>query len=226
MRRLITRGVLLGFVAGACLAGEARAQNRDGAWEVIPYLGLVRFGSDAVIQDFPGPRDNARIAIDNKMNYGFRFAYHFTKAQMIEYTFSGTGTDGIVTITDITTGFPTTIKSAPFKTDLITAQVGYVYNFFLHRRDKVVGFVTGGAGILNFSTFGQSGDPDVQRALTDLVGDENDLLFNYGAGMRFFGGEKAGLRIDARRIHYSSNNRGNNTYMELAVGITLVLGGA
>ncbi len=218
-------------VAGACLAGQARAQNRDGAWEIMPYLGSIRFGSDAIIKDFPGPRDNVRIALDDKLNYGFRFAYHFTKKQMIEYTFAGTGTDGTVTITDITTPPPpalptTSIKSAPFNADILAAQVNYVYNFFLHRRDKVVGFVTGGAGIVNFSTFGQSGDPDVQRALTDLVGDENDLLFDYGAGIRFFGGEKVGLRIDARRIHYTSDARGTNDYLELAVGITLVLGGA
>jgi len=221
MRRSIARMLLLPAVAAACLAGEARAQNRDAAWEVFPYVGVVKPGSDSRIEKFLPTGEAAAIHLDDSASWGLRFGYHFTKQQMIEYAFGGTGTNGTATV--VGSGGS---KAVDFKADTFTAQVNYVYNFFMHRRDKVVGYVTGGAGIFNFSTFGQSTDPDLQLALNKLVGDENDLLYDYGAGVRFFKGEKAGLRIDLRQIHYSSKSRGGQDYIEATIGVTFILGGA
>src|SRR6266571_1877031 len=41
---VIIRGVILASVAGAALAGETWAQNRDKAWEVVPEVGYVTYG--------------------------------------------------------------------------------------------------------------------------------------------------------------------------------------
>lgn len=221
MRRTILRCMLVLTVAAGGLAGEARAQNRDAAWEVFPYLGYMKFGASSKIEDFTAAGEAAEIALNGAGSWGLRFGYHFTKQQMIEYAFGGSGTDGTATVK--ATGGS---KSVDFKADVFTAQVGYVYNFFLHHRDKIVGYLSGGTGIFNFSTFGQSSDPDLQLALNNLVGDENDFMYDYGGGMRFFGGEKAGLRIDARQFHYSARARGTQDYIEITVGLTFVLGGA
>ena len=220
MRRSFARMLLLPAVAAACLAGEARAQNRDAAWEVFPYVGVVRPGSDSHIDNFLPTGEAAAIHLDSSASWGLRFGYHFTKQQMIEYAFGGNGTSGKASVIGTSTS-----KAADFNADTFTGQVNYVYNFFLHHRDKIVGYVTGGAGVLNFSTFGQSTDPDLQIALNKLVGDENDLLWDYGAGMRFFKGEKAGLRIDLRQVHYTSKGRGDLDYIEATVGLDHFLKG-
>lgn len=183
--------MLVALASGAVLAGSARAQNREQAWELFPYLGYARFGESA--------------GLDDELAYGFRFGYHFTKQQMIEFGFAGASTK------DSATG--------KFNADLVAGHVNYIYNFFLHRRDRVVLYVGGGLGIINFSTFGITPDPD-------LVGDENDLMYNYGGGARFFGGEKVGLRIDVRRLNWKSDTDQDQNYVEASVGVTVVVGGA
>jgi Outer membrane protein beta-barrel domain len=221
MRRSIVKGILILVLGTGCLIGEARAQNRDAAWEVFPYLGFVKFGSHATVKDVNLAGDSAVIELSDSSSWGLRFGYHWTKRQMVEYAFGGAGTDGTATLQ--TAGGD---KSADFKADLFTGQANYVCNFFLHHRDKVVAYVTGGLGLLNFSTFGTSPDPDLQLALNNLVGDENDFIIDYGGGIRFFGSEKLGMRIDARQYRYSTKQRGNQDYVEVTFGLTLVLGGA
>src|SRR3989442_11302147 len=134
---------------------------------------------------------------------------------MIEFGFSGASTTGTFqmhkTVYD-TSVTPNTVKSNVTKNesvsiDLFMAHANYIYNFFLQHRGKVVGFVTGGGGILNSSMFGQTADPDMQPIIDLLVGDENDLMYDYGAGIRFFGSEKVCLRVDARQVRYSSSSR-------------------
>lgn len=191
MRRII-KGILAAAVAGFCLATPAKAQNREKAWEVYPYAGYIKFASTAGLDDSP--------------SLGLDFAYHWTKRHEVEFGFGGTSTNDSA--------------SGDFSADLITARVNYVYNIFLQRRDKVVAFVTAGAGVLEFSTFGFTTDPS-------LVGDEQDFMYNYGAGIRFFGGERAGFRIEARKIDYAAKGAaGNQSYLEVTMGLTLVLGGA
>ncbi|HEU4401496.1 MAG TPA: outer membrane beta-barrel protein [Candidatus Polarisedimenticolia bacterium] len=230
MRCSIAKGVLVLAAVGTCLAGRAQAQNREAAWEVYPYLGDTMFGSAAVVPDIPGQGDNVQISLNDKLSFGFRFGYHFTKRHMIEYGVGGSATNGTATITDVTVPAPpalptVVVKSTDFKADIITGQANYIYNFFLRRRDRVVGFLTAGIGIVNFSTFGQSSDPDLQTALTDLVGDENDFMFDYGAGLRFFGSGKSGLRLDARQVRYHSHSRGDQDFIEVTLGVTVILGG-
>src|SRR2546425_1522602 len=155
---------------------------------------------------------------------------------MIEFGFSGTSTRGSFhmhkTVYDNTPPVPPNptvksdvIKSEDVSLDLFIAHANYVYNFFMQHRGKVVGFVTGGVGIVNSSMFGQTADPDLQAVIDLLVGDENDLMYDYGAGIRFFGSEKVGFRIDARQVRYSSSNRGNQAQTEATFGHRLVLGG-
>ncbi|MBI4169438.1 MAG: hypothetical protein HY510_05815 [Acidobacteria bacterium] len=227
MRRSIMRAIFLTILAGIGPAGEARAQNREKAWEIMPYLGYVKFGSEAEVAAVSGPNDRLQISLEDDLTYGFRFAYHYTKKQMIEFAFAGAATAGTAdgTIFNNTT-MMFEAKTADFSADLLTGRINYIYNFFLHRRDKVVVYVTGGIGLINFSTFGSSADPDMQKNLDTLVGDENDFLLNYGGGLRLFGGEKSGFRIDARQIRYSTSERGSRDYLEFTMGLTLVLGGA
>ncbi len=192
MRRIIIKGVLAAVIAGFCFATPLRAQNREKAWELYPYLGYVKFAS--------------KVGLDDSPSLGLNFAYHWTKRHEVEFGFGGTSTNDTA--------------SGKFSADLITARVNYVYNIFLHRRDKIVAFVTAGAGVLDFSTFGFTTNPK-------LVGDEQDFMYNYGVGVRFFGGERAGLRLDARKVDYSKKGGGGSqNYLEVTLGVTLVLGGA
>jgi hypothetical protein len=191
MRIWIIRGLMLWVGAALSLAVPAQAQNREKAWELMPYVGHIQFSDDVGLKD--------------DVSWGFRFGYHWTKRHMVEFGFNASSTE------DSSTG--------ELSADLLGANVNYLLNFFLHRRDKVVAFVTAGFGVQSFSTFGFVSDPE-------LVGDENDLSYNYGAGIRFFGGERLGIRIDARQLRFSSDAGGTQDYIEYAVGLSIVLGGA
>ena len=244
------RGALVASVAAAILAGPAWAQNREKAWEVTPELGWIFYGNPHLGD---GTTDLTTVAgvtttrtvevvtsdIQDSVSYGFRFGYSWTKKQMIEFGFGGTSTTGTFFAHTTVYSDPTTVpptqpttlltdrqKQEDVSIDLIVAHVNYVYNFFLQHRGKVVAFVTGGAGLINSSTFGQTADPDLQPSLDGLVGDENTFMYDYGGGIRFFKGEKAGFRIDARQVRYSSNARGDQDYVEVGFALTLVLGGA
>ena len=243
------RGVILAGVAAAMLAGQAWAQNRDKAWEVTPEIGWIRYGAPrlgdgttvvtlpAVPPSTPPRREVSVVTseIDDSPSYAFRFGYHWSRKQMIEFGFSGTATAGVFhhhkTVYDTTTppgtvlGTPV-VKSENVSIDLIVGHANYVYNFFMHHRGKVVGFVTGGVGLVNTSIFGQTAEPDLQPILDSLVGDENAFMFNYGAGIRFFGSEKVGFRIDVRQVRYDSSSRTQQDHIEAGIALTLVLGGA
>lgn len=205
------------LAAAICVTNETHAQNREKAWEVTPYLGTVQLGNQGEIRGVPTGSSRVTVTMDDDFTYGFRFGYHFTKNHMIEFGFGGAASDGMVA------GTP---GSARFQADILTGRINYLYNFFLHRRDIVVAFVTGGVGVANFSTFGQSADPDMQLVLETFVGDSNELLYNYGGGIRLFGSEKVGVRLDLRQFHYSDDARGSQNFRELTLGVTLVLGGA
>ena len=221
MRRVWIRALLLTILAGCALQGEALAQNREKSWEVTPYVGQVKFGSASTLESVVAPTESAEIEFEDDITVGFRFAYHWSKRHMIEFGFSTLGTDG--TLDAVVSGTP---RQGRFNADILTGRVNYVLNFFLHRRDKVVAFVTGGVGLINFSTFGQSSDPDVQNILAEFVGDENHFLFSYGGGIRLFGGEKAGMRFELRQVHYDTDDRGSESFLEFNAGVTLILGGA
>lgn len=238
------RGVILGCVAAAMLSGQAWAQNRDKAWEVTPQIGWVSFGAPhlgdgtTVVTRLTPPRREVSVVtsdIDDSPSYAFRFGYHWSKKQMIEFGFSGTATEGVFhdhkTVYDTTappSGPPLSdvVKSENVSIDFIVGHANYVYNFFMHHRGKVVGFVTGGVGLVNTSIFGQTADPDLQPILDGLVGDENAFMFDYGAGIRFFGSEKVGFRIDVRQVRYDSSTRTQQDHLEAGMALTLVLGGA
>ncbi len=191
MRGRVLQGMVAAVLGGVCLASPARAQNREKAWELYPYLGYAHFGKSA------GLKDNT--------SFGFNFAYNWSKKQEIEFGFGGASTK------DKATG--------QFSADLIDLRVNYIYNIFLQRRDKVAAYVFAGAGAIDFSTFGFTTN-------LNLVGDEQDFMYNYGAGIRFFGGEKTGLRLGARRVNYSTRRGGATEYTEATLGISIVLGGS
>lgn len=193
MRRLISRGALCAVVTLAALCGSsAWAQNREKAWEINPYGGYLLFSK------VEGER-----AFKDTWDLGFRFGYHWTKKQMVEFGFFGGSTDS---------------PDIDVTVDLLGGQVDYLYNFFVHRRDKVVLFACGGIGLINTSSFGFVSDPE-------LIGDEVHLSYNFGGGVRFFGGPRAGFRMDLRRVTFSDSDADVN-YLEATVGLTVVLGGA
>jgi outer membrane protein with beta-barrel domain len=193
MKRQVLKGVLgFIFVLGA-LTTEAKAQNREKAWEINPYAGVLWF--DKV---------EGEQLLNDTWDLGFRFGYHWTKSHMVEFGFyGGATTDGLDQGIDV---------------DLLGGQINYVYNLFLSRRDRVVGFATGGIGVVNISSFGFVSDPD-------LIGEQIEFTYNYGLGLRLFGGQRAGFRIDLRRTSFSDNGVDIH-FLEAAVGMTIVLGGA
>jgi hypothetical protein len=147
-----------------------------------------------------------QAGLDDTISFGFRFGYNWTKHHMVEFGFSAASTQ------DSDTG--------ELSADLLTGNINYVYNIFLQRRDRVVAFVTGGVGAISISTFGLATNPD-------LIGDENDFLGNYGAGIRFFGGRRAGFRVEARRYFFSPSGGGDTQdFITYSAGLTIVLGGS
>lgn len=183
---------LAALLSLCALASPAWAQNREKAWEINPYFGSMRF--DKV---------QGENVLDDTWDIGFRFGYHWTKRQMVEFGFFGGSTNS---------------PDIDVTVDLLGGQVDYLYNFFVHRRDKVVLFVDGGVGILNTSSFGFVSDPDA-------VGDKVHGSWNVGGGIRLFGGARTGFRFDVRRVSFSDN--GNEVhYLEPTFGLTIVLGGA
>jgi hypothetical protein len=194
MRRLAAKVSLCAvMVAAGWLGPSALAQNREKAWELNPYAGYLAFS-----------KVEGEEAFQDTWDVGFRFGYHWTKHHEVEFGFFGASTDDG--------------EDLGLSIDLLGGEVNYIYNFFMHRRDKIVGFVTAGAGLINVSSFGFVSDPEA-------VGDTVCFSYNAGAGIRFFGGERAGFRVDVRRVQFTDQEFEVN-YTEGVVGMTIVLGGA
>ena len=146
---------------------------------------------------------DGETVLDNTWDLGFRFGYHITKHHMVEFGFYGGSTNN--------PGLDLTV-------DLLGGQIDYVHNWFVHHRDKVVLFADAGVGVLNTSSFGFINDPE-------LVGDSVHSSYNFGGGIRLFGGRRAGFRFDLR--HTSCSDNGNEIhFLESTIGMTIVLGGA
>jgi hypothetical protein len=241
MRRFIMLAALVAGVAWLGMPGEAWAQNREKAWEVFPYIGHMSFsdpdfGDTVEIRiDTPNPGETEITMVESEIEdepaIGLRFAYHWTKHQMIEFAFEGTSTDATImhttTVEDSGTGMVQSVTPLQevLDVDIITGQINYVYNFFLHRRDKIVAYVSGGVGVVNTSVFGLTGEPDIRPILDEFVGETNDLMYNFGGGVRFFGSEKVGFRVDLRQVQYGPDNRDNQDYFEISAGVSVILGG-
>jgi hypothetical protein len=194
MRRLPARVALLAVVAvTGWLGPSAWAQNREKAWEINPYGGFLFFS-----------KVEGEKAFNNTWDLGFRFGYNWTKHHEVEFGFFGASTDDGLDL--------------GLSIDLLGGQVDYLYNFFLHRRGRIVGYGAVGAGLVNVSSFGFVSDPEA-------VGDSVDPSYNAGVGIRFFGGERAGFRLDVRRIVFIDDDV-DVGYTEAAIGMTIVLGGA
>jgi OOP family OmpA-OmpF porin len=142
--------------------------------------------------------------LKNTWDVGFRFGYNWTKHHEVEFGFYGASTSNG--------------EGLDLNADILGGQVNYDYNFFLQHRGKVIGFATAGVGVLNISSFGFVSDPD-------LVGDKLETSYNFGGGIRFFGGPRAGFRMDLRRESFSDQGVTLNFY-EFTAGLTIVLGGA
>ena len=140
---------------------------------------------------------------EDTWDLGFRFGYNWTKNHEVEFGFFGASTDN-------GEGLDLTI-------DLLGGQVNYVYNISMHHRDKIMGFGTAGVGLINVSSFGFVSDPE-------LVGDEVVFSYHVGGGIRFFGGPRAGFRMDARWVRFSDQGI-DVDYIEATMGMTIVLGG-
>jgi hypothetical protein len=192
MRRHLVKAAIIVFLASCALASPARAQNREKAWEINPYVGYMSFA-----------KVDGETVLKDTWDIGFRFGYHMTKHHEIEFGFFG-GT--------------TTNPGLDLNVDLLGGQIDYVHNWFVQHRDKVVLYADAGLGILSTSSFGFINDPN-------LVGDKVHGSYNFGGGLRLFGGRRAGFRIDLRRVSFNDN--GNDIhYLEPTVGMTIVLGGA
>ncbi|MFQ5877912.1 MAG: outer membrane beta-barrel protein [Acidobacteriota bacterium] len=228
MRRSTLWLAAVAAVAGLCAAGPVRAQNRAQSWEVVPFVGLVQFGDEAEIEDAPAAGDTTIVESEDDITFGLRFGYHWTKRQMIEFWVDSIATSSQATLVQpdpMDPMLPPTIKSTGIKTDIVTIGANYTYNFFVHHRDKVVLFATGGLGLVSVSTFGKSPDRDLSKALVDLVGEEDDFMYNFGGGIRLFGSRKVGFRLDVRQVVYATDMADDLDFIEFTAGVSLVLGG-
>src|SRR5262249_12357466 len=69
--RVVPLAALVWFCA---LAAPALAQNREKAWEVNPYFGTMKF-----------QKVDGETLLSDTWDIGFRFAYHWTKHQEVEF---------------------------------------------------------------------------------------------------------------------------------------------
>ncbi len=241
MRRFM---MLTAFVAGMtwlAVPGEAWAQNRERAWEIFPFLGHLSLSTPGfgdvleVRPDTPSPGQTEIIIvnseIDDDLSLGLRFGFNWTKHQMIEFALAGSSTDAklfhTTTVQDAATGAVQSVTTIEedLSVDILIGEVNYVYNFFLHRRDKIVAYLSGGAGIVNTSVFGLTAEPLLRPILDEHVGESSDFTYNFGGGIRFFGSEKVGFRVDLRQFEYSPSNRVDQDILQISMGVTLILGG-
>ena len=240
--RFIARGILAVSVACVVMAGQAMAQNREKAWEISPIIGWTLYGpanlgdsqSDRTLTGNERRVETVTSDIDDSGNFGFRFAYNWTKKHEVEFGVMGSSTHGTVHFHQLV--YDTTVPPGVLKTDKtldetlsvdhLAAHANYVYNMFMQHRGKVVAYVAGGIGLINSSIFGQTAEPDLQPILDGLVGDENDLMYDYGTGIRFFGSPKVGFRMDARQLRFKSSSRGNQVQTQVGIALTIILGGA
>lgn len=240
MRRFSLRAALVFGVILIGLPVGARAQIREKSWELFPYLGHVAyshpdFGDTVEVRiDTPNLGQTETIiiqsSIDDSLSIGLRFGYNWTKHQMVEFSFGGGSTDAFLThITTVvdTAGVVQSMKTLneTLSVDLLYGEVNYVYNFSLHRRDKVIAYLTGGLGVASTSVFGLTGQPEIRPILSEFVGEENNLALNYGAGIRFFGSESVAFRLELRQVEFSSSNRVDQDFLEISMGVSLILGG-
>jgi hypothetical protein len=241
MRSRIIKGLLGLGAAWLCVTGTALAQNREKAWELYPYVGYVRYGApnlgDTTTLKTNVPTgfnttDVITSTIDNNFSFGFRFAYNWTKHQEVEFGFGGNSTKAQVLLTEtmedilppLTTP-PPTYHAGDLSVDFLVGQANYTFNFFPTRRDRLVLYVSAGVGLVNTSVFGNTADPLLTSVYDDLVGDEVDLMYNYGGGVRLFGGRRTGGRLEIRQFKYSAA-RGDQDYLEVTLGLSIVVGGA
>jgi hypothetical protein len=241
MRRFLIPAALVAGLAVFVPPDEAAAQNREKAWELYPYLGQLNlsrpgFGDTLEVRaGIPTPAETTTTVvsseIDDDLSLGLRFAYHWTNHHMIEFAFAGAATDARLfhtkTVTNTSTGAIVSVTpiQQDLSVDIMFGDVNYVYNFFLHRRDKVVAYLSGGVGVVITSVFGLTAEPDLRPILDEFVGETNDFMYSVGGGMRFFGSEKVGFRIDLRQMRYSPDNRVEQDILQISAGVSLVLGG-
>jgi hypothetical protein len=192
MSKWLARVVLFACAIAGGLGSDALAQNREKAWEINPYFGQMSFS-----------KVNGEQAFKDTWDIGFRFGYNWTKRHEVEFGFFGASTQN-------GEGLDLTI-------DFLGGQVNYVFNFPMHRRDKIMGFGNVGLGLINVSSFGFVSDPE-------LVGDTVVFSQNIGGGIRFFGGPRAGFRVDARWVRFSDQGVDVN-FIEATIGLSIVLGG-
>jgi len=242
MRRFRVLAALVAGIAWLAVPVEAWAQNRDKSWEVLPFIGYLGLSSPDfgdTLQARPGIPVTGQSTltlvhseIDDDLSLGLRFGFHWSRRHMIEFAFAGSATDARVSVTntvlDNTTGgvVSRTTISEPLSVDIMFGEVNYVYNFFLQRRDKIVPYVTGGATVVITSVFGLTAEPGLRPIFDTYVGETNDFGYNVGGGIRIFGSEKVGFRIDLRQIRYSPEDRIDQDILQLSMGVTLVLGGS
>jgi outer membrane beta-barrel protein len=231
---------LVAVTAWFAVPGEAWAQNREKAWEVFPFLGYLNlsnpgFGDALVVRpNIPTPNESTitlvSSEIENDLSLGLRFGFHWSKRHMIEFAFAGSATTANLSLTDTVvdkaSGSSTsTTVGESLSVDIMYGEVDYVYNFFLHRRDKIVAYLSGGGGVVITSVFGLTAEPRLRPILDAYVGETNDFSYNVGGGVRFFGSEKVAFRIDLRQIRYSPESRVEQDILQLSMGVSLILGG-
>jgi len=123
------------------------------------------------------------IEIEDKSGSGFRFGYNFTRNHELEFSFDGADTqDSVFNVIDVTVG---------------EFQVNYVFNFIFDRHQKIVPYATAGLGSIRFDV----DDPVFGKD------HETDDLFSLGGGVRFFVGRRFNIRLDARSIFFTGDNR-------------------
>ena len=100
----------------------AFAQNRDGSWELGPFITSNYFDDDIEIEDETGG--------------GFRFGINFTAMHELEFSFDHVETqDNVVNTIDV---------------DVKQFQVNYVFNMIFDRHQPVVPYLTAGLGSVRF----------------------------------------------------------------------------
>jgi len=125
---------------------------------------------------------DADTEIKDEFGLGFRFGYNFSPLHEMEFSF-----DHVDTEDKVTGAIDTTVGKF---------QTSYVFNFNFDRHQMIIPYVTAGLGVIRFEVSAPGFGSD----------DENDNLFTWGGGVRFFIGKVFNIRLELRSVFFDGDD--------------------
>ena len=174
------RALLIATAIAVLGAASAKAQIRDGTWELNGFAGYLVGGHFGDVPGFATYPNGYRLDIQDDVNYGGRLGYNINSMFEVEFEYART---------------PSQLEIDPFRSNLPTVNLApltiqYFMGFmtFNFGRGRNVGFFTVGGGAADFS------------ANYSDIGSRSKTYgtFAIGGGYKYFFNPHFALRFDAK----------------------------